>query len=137
MTNELIKKAEELMRKAEVTALSSIDENGYPRTVTMSNLKPEGITTAWFATGTNSIKTENYKKNSKASLCFTLDGNNVTLIGDMLIIEDMSIKKELWADWFINHFPLGVTDPNYCVLKFQSKYIQAYIDNDFEEMHID
>jgi len=137
MTNELLKKSEALMKKAEVAYLSSIDESGYPRTATMCSLKTEGINTVWFSTGTNSHKVNNYIRNPKASVCFSLDGNNVTLNGEMTIVEDMNVKTELWVDWFIKHFPLGVTDPNYCVLKFQTKYIQSYIDDEFKELYLD
>jgi len=137
VTNELLKKAEELMKKCEVASLSSIDETGYPRTAAMCSLKTEGINTVWFSTGTISNKVNNYKRNPKAGVCFSIDGNNVTLMGNMTIVEDMNIKTELWVDWFIKHFPLGVTDPNYCVLKFESNYIQAYIDDEFEELYLD
>ena len=137
MTNELLRKAEDLMAKAEVAILSSIDEDGYPRTASMSNLKTEGVKAVWFSTGTSSHKTKNFKRNPKASVCYCLDGNNITLNGDVTIIEDMDIKKQLWVDWFIKHFPLGVNDPNYCVMKFESKYIQAYIDDEFEDLNLD
>lgn len=40
MTDELLKKAEYLVAKAEVATLTSVDEDGYPRTATLSNLKP-------------------------------------------------------------------------------------------------
>jgi general stress protein 26 len=134
MNNELLKKAENLTAKAEVAAVTSIDGDGYPRTAVLSNLKPEGIKTLWFSTGTISHKTENYKRDPKASICFSTDADNVTLIGNMVVVDDMNVKKELWQDWFIKHFPLGVDDPNYCILKFETKYIQAYIDDEFEDM---
>lgn len=137
MTNELLKKAENIMENAEVASVSSIDEDGYPRTVTMANIKTEGIDAAWFSTGTDSHKTENFKRNSKASVCYCTNEDNVTLIGDVSIVDDMDVKKQLWEDWFINYFPLGVTDPNYCILKFQTKYIQAYIDTEFDDLTIE
>lgn len=133
MTQELLKKAELMMAKTENVTIASIDENGYPRAATMSKLKTEGISEVWFSTGTNSHKTLNFKRNTKASVSFTDYSNNITLIGDIVIIEDMEIKKALWVDWFIKHFPLGINDPNYCVMKFETKYIQAYIDDEFEE----
>ncbi len=137
MTNELLKKAEDFIKNAETAALSSIDENGYPRTAAMSSIKTEGIKTVWFSTGTNSSKTKNFRRNSKASVCYYSEGGNITLIGDITIVEDMDIKKQLWVDWFIEHFPLGVTDPNYCVLKFEAKYIQVWLENNFEEFFLD
>jgi general stress protein 26 len=136
MTNELIKKAEEFLAKSEINAISSIDENGYPRTAAMCSLKTEGINTVWFSTGTNSHKVKNFIRSSKASVCYNDGNNNVTLIGDISIVDDIKIKTELWVDWFIKHFPLGTLDPNYCVLKFETKYMQAYIDDEFDEIII-
>ena len=134
MNSELLKKAEKLAAKSEVAAVSSIDSDGYPRTAVLSNLKPEGVKSFYFSTGTISNKTKNYQRDPKACICFSTDADSVTLIGDMIIVEDMETKKALWQDWFIKHFPGGIEDPNYCVLKFETKYIQAYIDDEFEDM---
>jgi len=103
----------------------------------MSNIKTEGIKTVWFASGTDSYKTKNFKRDSKSSVCYHTDSDNITLIGDVEIVDDMEIKKQLWVDWFIKHFPLGVTDPNYCILKFEANYIQIYIEDNFEEFNIE
>ena len=40
-------------------------------------------------------------------------------------------KKALWQDWFIEHFPKGVTDPEYCVLKFTGDKATLWIDGKF------
>jgi general stress protein 26 len=136
MKNELIKKAEDFIAKTETNIIASIDENGYPRAAAMSSIKVEGINTVWFSTCTDSHKVQNFKRNPKASVCYCNENNNVTLIGDISIIEDRKITTELWVDWFINHFPLGIEDPNYCVFKFETKYMQAYIDDEFEELFI-
>jgi len=134
MTKDLLIKAGELMERAEVVTISSIDEDGYPRTATISNLKTEGINIAWFSTGTSSSKTKNFQRNCKASICYNVDYNNITLNGDITIVEDKNVKEELWQDWFIEHFPLGINDPEYCILKFETKYIQVWIDNIFEDL---
>lgn len=134
MTNELLKKTENFILKTETGILSSIDEDGYPRTAAMCSLKTDGINTIWFSTGTNSHKVANFKRNPKASVCYFNAENNVTLTGDITIVDDMKIKTELWVDWFIKHYPLGIEDPNYCILKFETNYIQAYIDDEFEDL---
>lgn len=136
MTSELLKKAEELLGRTEVIMLSSIEEDGYPRTAGMCNLKSEGINTIWFSTGTDSHKTLNFKRNGKAGVCVCAEGNNITLKGKVAIVDDIEVKQQLWEDWFIKHYPLGVTDPNYCVLRFETEYIQAYIDDEFDEKNL-
>ena len=58
--------------------------------------------------------------------------DSVTLLGKIEIIEDMEVKKALWQDWFICHFPKGVNDPEYCVLKFSANEATFWIDSRFE-----
>ena len=36
-----------------------------------------------------------------------------------------------WGDWMLDHFPGGVEDPEYCVLKFTSTSATYWIDNVF------
>ena len=78
---ELKRKAELLLEQCESVVLTSIDENGFPRPVPMSKVKAEGITAIWFATGTYSEKTEHFRVNPKAGVCFQKEINSVVLTG--------------------------------------------------------
>ena len=128
---ELKRKAELLLEQCESVVLTSIDENGFPRPVPMSKVKAEGITTIWFATGTYSEKTEHFRVNPKAGVCFQKEINSVVLTGYIEIITDEAEKKALWQDWFIEHFPGGVNDPTYGVLKFTAKRATYWLDIQF------
>lgn len=128
MNDKLLKKAAKLVSEAETAMLSSIDENGYPRAVIMSNTKAESLNVMYFATGTDSRKVKHYMLNSKAGVAYN---EGISFIGEIEIIKDDKVKKELWQDWFIKHFPGGETDPNYCILKFTSKEAVIYIDEIF------
>lgn len=137
MENNIRQKAVNMISNAETTVLSSVDEWGMPRAVAMSNIKAEGLETIWFATGTNSEKVKHYMENNKASVCYSSANDGITLTGNIEIIHDMDIKEALWVDWFINHFPGGVTDPEYCILKFNTKNAILWIDNVFEKFSLD
>lgn len=128
MNNKLLTKAIRLVSEAETAMLSSIDENGYPRSVEMSNLRTESLNAIYFATGTDSRKVKHYLMNPKAGVSYN---NGVSLIGEIEIIKDDTLKKDLWEASFIKHFPKGVTDPNYCIIKFISKEAIIYIDDIF------
>lgn len=134
MNNELVSKAEAIMRNASVATIAKIDDMGYPRASTISNIKTDGVKIAWFSTGLRSSKVKFFIRNSKASVCYREGGNNVTLIGDIEILTDPELKKQLWLDWFINHFPGGFTDPDYCILKFKTREAILWIDNQFKEI---
>ena len=70
-----------------------------------------------------------FKRNSRASVCYLEGGNNITLTGDIEILTTRELKEQLWRDWFINHYPGGITDPNYCILEFTTKEAILWIDN--------
>ena len=110
-TKTMKEKAAELLRKCEVVVLSSVNKEGYPRPVPMSKIAAEGISAIWMSTGANSLKTIDFLSNPKAGLCFQEKGDSVALMGEVEVVTDEKLKKELWQDWFIEHFPGGPTDP--------------------------
>ncbi len=81
-------------------------------------------------------KTKDFAVNPKAGLCFQENGNSVALTGEVEVIEDEATKKEMWQDWFIEHFTEGPTDPNYVLLKFQGKHATIWIDGQFAHQDI-
>lgn len=127
----LNEKAAALLQQTEVVVLSSVQPEGYPRPVPMSKIKSEGISVVWMATGRHSQKTRDFRKDAKAGLCFYRDGNSVALTGKVEIVTDESLKKELWQDWFIGHFPQGPTDPEYILLKFTASHATYWLDGRF------
>lgn len=124
-------KAEQLLQRCEVVVITSVNEEGYPRPVPMSKIKSEGYSVVWMATGTDSLKTKDFRLNPKAGLCYSENGNSVALTGEVEVITDAEIKKELWQEWFIAHFPLGPADPNYVLLKFKGQKATIWIDGVF------
>ena len=136
MKNELVLKAEAIMRNADVAYIAKIDDKGYPRVSTISSIKTDGIRKVWFSTGLNSGKVRFFKQNNRASVCYHEGGNNITLIGDIEILTTPELKEQLWKDWFIKYFPGGITDPNYCILEFTAKEAVFWIDNQYEEVKL-
>lgn len=118
-----IKKIEKLIADQDVAFISSIDEEGYPNTKAM--LKPrqrDGIKIFYFSTNTSSLRVAQYRKAPKACLYFYHKGliiyQGVMLKGTMEVLEDMEIKKAIWKMGDQMFYSKGVTDPDYCVLKF-------------------
>lgn len=132
----LIEKTKEILERCEVVIITSINAEGYPRPVPMSKIKSEGASTVWMSTGKDSLKTKDFAANPKAGLCFQENGNSVALTGEVEVIEDEATKKEMWKDWFIEHFTEGPTDPNYVLLKFQGKHATIWIDGQFAHQDI-
>jgi general stress protein 26 len=128
---EITLKAAEMLTKCSEISLASISENGYPRICVLSKIKSEGIKKFWVATGVSSVKVRHFSENSKAGACFYSDGNSVTMVGKVSVIHDRAVKAEMWLDWFINHFPGGIDDPDYCILEFETEEATLWIDNEF------
>ena len=117
--------------KLPIAYISSVDQDGFPWTKAM--LKPrkrEGIKTFYFTTNTFSIRVAQYKANPKASIYFCdAEGfKAVMLRGTMEVLTDTVSKEMIWRDGDEQYYPSGVTDPNYCVLKFTTTDGRFYSD---------
>ena len=114
-----------------VTFISSIDENGFPCTKAMLSPRVrEGIKIFYFTTNTFSLRVAHYKNNPKACIyfCDTTGVMAIMLRGTMEILNDARTKEMIWRDGDTEYYPGGVTDPNYCVLKFTAIDGRFYSD---------
>ena len=111
--------------------ISSIDEEGYPCTKAMlSPRKREGIKVFYFTTNTQSVRVAHYRANPKASIYFCDEKGfrAVMLKGTMEVLTDPQSKEMIWREGDTQYYPGGVTDPNYCVLKFTATEGRYYSD---------
>lgn len=127
-----------MIDKAGTSFISYTDSEGYP--VTRAMLSPrerEGIKTLYFTTNTSSNKVQCFRKNSKASVYF-IDKRffrGVSLAGTMEVLETAEAKERIWRLGDKMYYPKGVTDPDYCVLKFTAisgRYYSNFKSEDFE-----
>ena len=136
MNSHLIKKAENLLSQCKVCTVASVSEKGYPRICVLMPLKTTGIKEFWFSTGTSGTKVRHFKSNEKAGVTFYNGGDSVTLTGEMEIVENKTVKDELWNLWneFLErHFPNGgKDDPEYCIIHFTANETTVYIDGEFK-----
>lgn len=127
-----------MINNAGTCFLSYLDKEGFP--VTKALLKPRernGIKEIWFSTNTSSNKIACYKKNNKASVYFVDKRffRGVSLIGTVEILETKDAKERVWRDGDEMYYKKGVTDPDYCVIKFttlKGRYYSNFKSEDFE-----
>ena len=136
MSDNLVSRAESIVSNASVATIARVDSGGYPSASTISRIGNEGIGVVWFATGLKSRKAQAFKLNNKASVCYREGESNITLVGTIKIVTDPELKRELWLDWFIDHFAGGITDPNYCLLRFTTHRACLWIDGQYEEIEL-
>ena len=114
-----------------VAYISSVDEEGFPCTKAMlAPRKREGVKTFYFTTNTFSLRVAHYKANPKASIYFCdAEGfKGMMLRGTMEVLTDAASKEMIWREGDTEYYPGGVTDPNYCVLKFTATDGRFYSD---------
>ncbi len=120
------------IEKQKTAFLGSVDEDGFPNMKAMfAPRKIEG-NCFYFSTNTSSMRVKQYRNNPKASVYFFNKGRfryeGVMLIGTMEVLEDEKIKKEIWCTGDTMFYKQGVTDPDYCVLKFTAVKGRYYCD---------
>lgn len=129
-----------LIDKQSVAFISSIDNEGFPNTKAMlAPRKREGIKSIYFTTNTSSMRVSQYKENPKASVyfCDKRFFRGVMLKGTMEVLEDDESKKMIWREGDTMYYPLGVTDPDYCVLKFTAEEGRFYSNFKSEDFIIE
>ncbi len=126
-----------LIDKQGVSLIGSIDADGFPNVKAM--LPPrqrEGIREFYFTTNTSSMRVAQYRKNPNACIyfCDKRFFRGVMLKGTMEVMEDTATKEMIWRDGDTMYYPKGVTDPDYCVLKFTAvngRYYSNFSSEDF------
>lgn len=129
------KKTEKLIDKiidgSKVAYLASVDMAGFPAIRCM--LAPRrrvGVQSIFFSTNTSSQHVQNYRVNPRACLYFCDERRfrGVALTGTFEILEDAPTKEMLWEEGDTKYYSLGVTDPDYCVLRFVAQTGRFYGD---------
>lgn len=130
----------EFIKKQKVSFLASVDEDGFPNMKAMLAPRKIDNNCIYFSTNTSSMRVRQYRKNDKASVYFYKKGRfkyeGIMLIGTMEVLTDNAIKKEIWHIGDYIFYKEGVTDPDYCVLKFTAKKGRYYCDLKSENIEL-
>ena len=140
MNAKLFERANEMIRTFEYASFGVIDEKGYPSVSAISLLKPENILELYFTTTMDSNKVKRLQKQNKASInCHTVE-HNITLVGETEIVSDQETKGKYWGNWVamgLDVYSGGVSDPNYCFIRFTTKRAALWIDGEGAEFTLD
>ena len=124
---------EKFIARRKVSFLCSVDEDGFPTVKAM--LKPRerlGLHEFWFSTNTSSMRVKHFMENPKASIYFYRKGlvkyTGILLTGRIEILTDQDSKNRVWRKGDAMFYKGGVTDPDYCVLKFTAEKGRYYCD---------
>ena len=120
----------EWMQKQKVAFVASIDEEGFPNIKAMFTARIIEGNRFYFSTNTSSLRAQQFMKNPKASVYFYSEGRSgpegLMLSGTMNVRQDAAAKESIWRDGDTIYYPLGVTDPDYCVFEFTALRGRSY-----------
>ncbi len=136
-----LKKIEKFIKKQKVSFICSIDSENYPNVKAMLNPRlRNGLREFYFSTNTSSMRVGQYQNNPNSSIYFYHKGlvhyTGVMLRGKMEVLTDQEIKNKIWRKGDIIFYAKGVTDPDYCVLKFTAESGRYYSDLKTENFDI-
>ena len=99
--------------------IGSVDEDGFPNMKAM--LAPRKIdgNCFYFSTNTSAMRSHLYANNP------------------MEVLQDDDIKREIWQMGDTMYYKKGVTDPDYCVLKFTAMKGRHYCNFKSESFDIE
>ena len=135
-----LKEIEKFINKQKISFICSIDDENYPNVkAVLKPRKKNGLKEFYFSTNTSSMRVNQYKSNPNASIYFYHKGLikyvGVMLKGKMEILTDQETKNMIWKKGDTIFYKKGVTDPDYCVLKFtaeKGRYYSNFKSEDFD-----
>lgn len=126
-----------IVDKQTVLFLGSVDEEGFPNIKAMLQpRKREGIRTFYFTTNTSSMRVAQFRENDRSCIyfCDRRFFKGVMLKGTIEVLTDPASKELIWLPGDTMYYKEGVTDPDYCVLKFTAfsgRYYSGFKSEDF------
>lgn len=126
--------------KLKIAFIGSVDEQGCPNIKAMLQpRKREGIKEFYFSTNTSSMRVKQFMNDAKACIyfCDRRFFRGVMLRGTMEVLTDIESKNMIWHEGDTMYYPKGVTDPDYCVLKFTAVSGRFYSNFRSEDFEID
>lgn len=118
-----------MIDKQKVSFIGSIDWEGFPNVKAMLQpRKRAGVRTIYFSTNTSSMRVSQFKENNRACVyfCDARFFRGVMLKGTMEVLTDRESKEMIWLPGDTMYYKEGVTDPDYCVLKFTAISGRSY-----------
>lgn len=126
-----------LIDKQKVAFISSVDDGGFPNTKAMlAPRKREGIKTFYFTTNTSAMRSQQFQDNPKSCIYFYDKRffRGVMLKGTMEVLTDADTKALIWQEGDTMYYSQGISDPDYCVLRFTAssgRYYRNFKSEDF------
>lgn len=147
---DAVRYALELMDTAEAAYLTTVDDQGFPQTRAMLNLRNSGRYPkllelfeehkddflVYFTTNTSSQKMRQIAQNPRASVYYAKpsEWQGLMLGGVVSVVTDMNLKKNVWQPAWEMYYHQGPADPDYAVLCMKPAVAKLYHQMHFVEI---
>jgi general stress protein 26 len=141
-TDQAAHRARDLMNHAEAVCLTTLDQDGWPQTRAMLNLRNaerypglKGIFeandsdfTLFFTTNTASGKISQITSDKRASayFCIPSEWRGLMIGGEIRIVHDPEVKQKIWQQDWTMYYPGGCEDPDYTILAIHPRIARYY-----------
>lgn len=135
-----------LTEVADRAYLTTVGEDGYPRTRAILNLRNPSLypkqaglfashrkdLVAHVSTNTSSSKIRQVERNPRGCIyyCHPTRWRGVALIGDLEVTHDVGLRRALWNDGWEVYYPKGVEDPDYAVITLRPLRVEGWTGGD-------
>ena len=129
-----------LIDRQSTAFIGSVSAEGFPNVKAMlAPRKRIGLKTMYFTSNTSSMRAAQYRNDPKACVyfCDRRFFRGVMLTGTMEVLEDSESREMIWQEGDTMYYPLGVTDPDYCVLRFTAESGRYYSNFKCEDFSIE
>jgi general stress protein 26 len=125
---QAIQAALALANDSTIAMLGTNGDDGYPNIKAMLKMENEGLQRIWFSTNTSSRRVAQVMRNPRTCVYFVdmQQWMGLMLVGTIKVLQDAESKQRLWRPGYEKYYPLGVTDPDYSVLRFTAQWGNYY-----------
>ena len=128
MNSQIKSEVKKLRKSSKFAYVGSVNEDGFPQIKCMFNIKSDDVKTHYFSTNTSSKRVSQISKNPKTSvyICDEIFFKGALFTGTSEILTDNETKERFWRKGDEKYYPKGVTDPDYCIIKFTAEAVNYY-----------
>ena len=128
MSNKIASEIKKLRKSSKFAYVGSVNEDGFPQIKCMFTIKSDDVRVHYFSTNTSSRRVAQFLSNPNASVyyCNETMFKGAMFTGKMEVCEDNKTKERFWNKGDEKYYPKGVTDPDYCILKFNAESVNYY-----------
>ena len=123
--------AEKIISEAQVAVFVNVDSNLTPLAKAMYPAYKSGISHIWFNTDATSNRLNQLQANSLSTVyCYDpVKVEGVMLVGNTFVEKERIWRERLWKKEFEEGYPGGIDDPDYQVLRFDTKWCNCFFDS--------